>query len=100
MWCSDLLYFQPSVVFRGLLTRIAVVNSEPIESKYRKKKLYGKNERKSNYKRIFTPIGDYSMESFKENLVDPTIGFYTSKDEVISGKRLKISHNNVSHTRR
>lgn len=85
---------------KSLLTRIAVVNSEPIATRFRRRRVYGRNERRSNYVRIFTPIGDYGMDSIKNNLVDPTIKKFDSKDHVIPSSELKFSNNNVSHTRR
>jgi len=91
----DLTKFEES-----LLTRIAMVNSEPTAKKYREKKVYGRNERRSNYKRIFTPIGDYGMDSYQKNLVDPTLERFQEINQNYSGAELKFSHNNVSHTRR
>ncbi|MBT7402928.1 DEAD/DEAH box helicase family protein [Candidatus Woesearchaeota archaeon] len=82
-----------------LYIRIAEVNGEPTKFTYKTKK-YGKKERKSDYKRIFTTLGDYSVESYKENLVLPTLKKFKTKIATLSMENIKINHNNVSHTRR
>lgn len=84
----------------SLLTRIAIVNSEPTDLQYRKPQIWGKNGRKSHYKRIFTPICDYAAESLRQKLIDPTITKFKSSNDVIPIALLKLSHNNVSHTKR
>lgn len=83
----------------GLILKIADVNKDPT-SFVAKTKLYGKKERKSNYKRIFRTLGDYSVESYKNSLVVPTIKLFSNPDQLIEVSKLKINHNNVSHTYR
>lgn len=82
-----------------LYLRIAEINGEPTRFTYKTKK-YGKKERKSDYKRIFKTLGDYSVESYKKNLVLPTIKKFESKDDTLTMDKIKINHNNVSHTER
>lgn len=82
-----------------LYLRIAEVNADPTKFGY-KTKTYGKTERRSSYKRIFKTLGDYSVESYKKNLVIPTIEKFKSKDQAVSMNEIKINHNNVSHTER
>lgn len=91
--------FDISKFGEGLCLRIAEVNSEPTRYGY-KTKTYGKTERKSHYKRVFITIGDYSFESYRDNLVLPTMDKFRNKDEVLEMEKIKINHNNVSHTRR
>ncbi len=85
-----------------LYIKIAEVNKEPTKTLPKKK--YGKKERKSNYKRIFKTIGDYSTNSFKNNLVEPTLVKFNDisttliKDELTIYKNNKPNHNNISHT--
>lgn len=82
-----------------LQIKIADVNGEPTQYTYKTKK-YGVKERKSDYKRIFKTLGDYSVSSYKENLVMPTIEKFSTTNDKKSSKELKINHNNISHTRR
>ena len=56
--------------------------------------------RKSQMKRMFVSIGDYTLEAFKDNLIMPTLEKYTNPEAEIEGADLKINHNNVSHTAR
>ncbi|MFH1825051.1 MAG: DEAD/DEAH box helicase family protein [Candidatus Firestonebacteria bacterium] len=84
---------------KKLYLRIAEVNRNPTHFDYKTRK-YGKTERKSEYKRIFKTLGDYSVESYKNNLVMPTIRKFQSKDQTLSTAKLKINHNNISHTER
>jgi len=83
-----------------LLTRVAIVNSEASTSKNARRKIYGRKERKSTYNRIFRTFGDYSFESFQNSLIDPTIQKFTGLNETIKISKLRVNHNNVSHTRR
>jgi len=80
-----------------LYLRIAEVNGDPTRYTYKTKK-YGKKERKSDYKRIFKTLGDYSVLAYKNNLVLPTINKFRSKDDSLSMFKIKTNHNNVSHT--
>lgn len=85
---------------QSLLTRIATVNGEPTEKRYRLPKSYGRNERNSNYKRVFKPIADYSIQSLQKSLVDPTMKYFESANQHKHMSEIKFSHNNVSHTER
>lgn len=80
-----------------LYLRIAEVNCEPTSFEVKTRK-YGRQERKSDYKRIFKTLGDMSAENYKTNLVDPTLKKFTKSS--MSMDELKINHNNVSHTER
>jgi superfamily II DNA or RNA helicase len=82
-----------------LFLLISQVNGEPTRYSY-KTKIYGKTERKSHLKRIFITIGDYSYESYRDNLVFPTLRKFKEKEQVLPIDKIKINHNNVSHTRR
>lgn len=80
-----------------LYVQIAIVNAN--STNFRKKQNYGKGERKTIHARIFKTIGDFSHDSFIKNLVDPTIDIYRqSGKNILSGKEIKVNHNNVSHT--
>lgn len=82
-----------------LYLRIAKVNGEPTRIIPEKIK-YGKKERKSEIKRIFKTLGDYAVRSYHKNLVAPTLKKFTNKNQEVSKTKLKISHNNISHTER
>ena len=61
--------------------------------------VFGKGERKTGHSRIFKTIGDFSFESFMNNLVDPTIDIFKRQGKnILPGTELKVNHNNVSHT--
>lgn len=60
----------------------------------------GKNQRGSEYKRIFKSIGDYNREKFKESLVDPTIDRYSDQNSVLKRTEIIVNNNNVSHCAR
>ena len=83
----------------GLFLKIAEVNGEPTRF-IRKTKKYEEKARKSEYKRIFKTLGDYAVESYKENLVFPTLKKFTNEYSLLSMNQIKINHNNVSHTKR
>ena len=83
---------------KNLFTRIAIINCEPTSKKFRQRKIYGKKDRISSHSRLFRTIGDYSFESFKNNLIFPTLEKFSEVDEILAYKKLKINHNNVSHT--
>jgi len=82
-----------------LYLRIAEVNGDP-KTIYSNSKTYGKKERKSEYKRIFKTLSDYSYQSYKDNLVEPTIRKFRSVDSTLPIDELQINHNNISHTER
>lgn len=79
--------------------KIAEVNGDPNTYSYKTIK-YGRKERKSNFKRNFKTLGDYSFESYKNNLVDPTINKFDRFDSTLQNSDLKTNNNNVSHTLR
>ncbi len=82
-----------------LYLKIAEVNGDPTRHDYKTKK-YDTKERKSSYRRIFKTLGDYSVESYKNNLVVPTIKKFKTKSNILSMENIKINNNNVSHTER
>lgn len=84
----------------SLYLKVADVNKNPSSEKFKEARIYGKKERKSDTKRIFKTLGDYSFESYFKSLVIPTIRKFVSTDEIIDSKDLKINNNNVSHTKR
>ena len=57
-------------------------------------------QRKSNYRKVFKALGDYSFDSYINNLVTPTLDKFESLDDQVSPTDLKIVNNNVSHTQR
>lgn len=83
-----------------LYLKIATVNANPTNVLYEPTIKYGKNERKSGYKRIFKTLGDYSVDSYFNSLVQPTIDKYKPSKPTITNKEAKINNNNVSHTLR
>lgn len=91
--------FNISEFKENLYLKIAEVNADPTQHGYRTKK-YGRKERKSSYKRIFKTLGDYSVDTYKQNLVDPTIKKFRSGVEEFTSNELSINNNNISHTGR
>ena len=90
----DLKKFEES-----LLVNIATVNKDPM--RFAQAHFYGKLERKTSQKRIFTTIADYSFKSLFENLADPTLKkFDGCENSILTIDTLQINHNNVSHTQR
>ena len=83
-----------------LYLKIATVNANPTSLDFAQTKKYGKRERKSGYKRIFKTLGDYSVDTYFRNLVEPTIEKYRPSIATITNVEAKINNNNVSHTLR
>ncbi|MFW9890091.1 MAG: DEAD/DEAH box helicase family protein, partial [Candidatus Thorarchaeota archaeon] len=83
----------------GINLRIAIVNANPEGTKLGFSFL-GKGERKSEYKPIFSILGDYNPEVYWAKLVAPTLARFSSVSLEIPRSDLKINHNNVSHTER
>ena len=54
--------------------------------------------RRSGFRKDFKALGDYSVDSYVGNLVNPTIEKFVDSDSVVSPTNLKIVNNNVSHT--
>ena len=91
--------FDVKVFEDKLFLQIAKVNGEPTTYDYKTKK-YGEKERRSQYTRIFKTLGDYSISSYKDNLVLPTIKKFRNQNSVLTMDEIKINNNNVSHTER
>lgn len=83
---------------KKLYLKIAEVNANPTILKGSAMKIYGKKERRSDYKRVFKTLGDYGYKTYEKNLVMPTISKFKTKDDLLSIEDLKVNHNNVSHT--
>jgi superfamily II DNA or RNA helicase len=84
----------------NLYLKIADVNKNPSSETFKVAKVYGKKERKSSQKRIFKTLGDYSIDSYYKNLVNPTIELYKGTSNSLDISKIKINNNNVSHTKR
>lgn len=56
--------------------------------------------RRSDYRKVFKALGDYSFTSYIDNLVNPTIEKFDSINDAVNPRVLKIVNNNVSHTQR
>jgi len=91
--------FEPKKFEEKLYLKIAEANAEPTTFKFKTKK-YGTQERKSYHKRIFKTLGDYSVESYKNSLVNPTMKEFGTLDSELTMNEIKINNNNVSHTER
>ena len=53
--------------------------------------------RKSEMKRVFVSIGDYTLDAYLESLVMPTLEKFTDIEAEMEGNDIKCNHNNVSH---
>jgi superfamily II DNA or RNA helicase len=54
--------------------------------------------RKSEMKRVFVSIGDYTLDAYKDSLVMPTLRKFPSEDTKVDIDTIKCNHNNVSHS--
>ncbi|NFN85902.1 DEAD/DEAH box helicase [Clostridium sporogenes] len=82
----------------SLELRIAEINKNPIQTGINTTDWSEAKARKSDVKRVFVSIGDYTLEAYKDSLVMPTLKLFSSLDEKLEGNKLKINHNNVSHS--
>lgn len=53
--------------------------------------------RKSEMKRVFVSIGDYTLDAYLDSLVMPTLEKFTNTDAEMDSNDIKCNHNNVSH---
>jgi superfamily II DNA or RNA helicase len=83
----------------SLYLKIADVNRNPIQIAL-KTKSHTKDARKSKVKRVFRTLGDYTVESYKNSLVLPTLAKFINEADKLTNAELKVDHNNVSHTER
>lgn len=83
----------------SLYLKIADVNRNPTQA-VPKAKPHKKDARKSKVKRVFRTLGDYTVESYKNSLVIPTLAKFTNELDGLTNAELKVDHNNVSHTER
>lgn len=82
----------------SLILRIAEVNKNPSESKTTS--IWTETApkaRKSEMKRVFVSIGDYTLDTYLDSLVMPTLEKFTDINAEMDGADLKVNHNNVSH---
>jgi len=91
--------FEPKKFEEKLHLKIAEANAEPTTFKVKTKK-YGAKERKSYHERVFKTLGDYSVESYRSSLVDPTMKKFGTLESKLKMNQIKINNNNVSHTAR
>lgn len=52
---------------------------------------------KSEMKRVFVSIGDYTLDAYLDSLVMPTLEKFTDTEAEMEGSNIKCNHNNVSH---
>lgn len=83
-----------------LYLKIADINKNPSSEKFKESKVYGKKERKSSQKRIFKTLGDYKVDTYYSNLVNPTLNLFKGNSVALDISKIKINNNNVSHTKR
>ncbi len=82
----------------SLTLRIAEVNKNPSETNA--PNIWTESvakARKSEMKRVFVSIGDYTLDAYLDSLVIPTLEKFTDIHSEMSGTDLKVNHNNVSH---
>lgn len=101
---SDKILFMPYskmniTDFENSLTlRIAEVNKNP--SEINAPAIWTentRNARKSEMKRVFVSIGDYTLDAYLDSLVMPTLKKFTDFDAEMYADDIKFNHNNVSH---
>ncbi len=82
----------------SLTLRIAEVNKNPSKSNVPNTWTEtAPKARKSDMKRVFVSIGDYTLDAYLDSLVMPTLKKFPSDNAEMDGKDIKINHNNVSH---
>ncbi|MEG0962858.1 MAG: DEAD/DEAH box helicase family protein [Lachnospiraceae bacterium] len=82
----------------SLTLRIAEVNKNPTDTNA--PSIWTESApkaRKSDMKRVFVSIGDYTLSAYIDSLVMPTLEKFTTIDAEMDGIDLKCNHNNVSH---
>lgn len=87
----------------SLSIKIATYNKDVDTDKPPAEYWQERNARKSDMKRVFVSIGDYTLDKYKESLIEPTLTKFIENnalDSALSGKEIKINNNNVSHSRR
>lgn len=88
---------------QSLSLRVAQI-SEHIDSASKNNVVWEeKDARKSNVKRKLVSMGDYSMKSYEEKLIIPTLEKFINDGEIIPRKtesEIRFNNNNRSHTRR
>ena len=90
-------HFDLSEFTKQIHLRIAEVNSEPKLHDRDKKAV---TSRRSSFQTLFKPLGDYGYQSYRDNLVLPTVTRYVNEEDVLTHSDIQINHNNVSHTLR
>ncbi len=75
--------------------RIAQVNKEP--NTLTKEFVVGSSLRTSGTKRVFRTVGDYTVDSYYNTLIAPTLQKYSSPDIGLTRQSLSPGHNHVSH---
>jgi len=76
--------------------RIARINREPSIGFREEREVV----RRSSFTKSFMPFGDYSHETYLNQLVSPTIKKFEGENDELSPNEIKINHNNISHTLR
>jgi hypothetical protein len=87
----------------SLNIKIATYNKDVGKDKLPTEFWQEKNARKSQMKRVFVSIGDYTLDKYKESLIEPTLSKFIELNKLgdsLTGKDLKVNNNNVSHSRR
>lgn len=82
----------------SLTLRIAEVNKNPSETNT--PSIWTETApkaRKSEVKRVFVSIGDYTLDAYLDSLVMPTLKKFTSPDVEMNSSDIKYNNNNVSH---
>ncbi|MFT4803934.1 MAG: putative helicase [Psychroserpens sp.] len=84
--------------------RIATINARSHSSQYEQLKVYGKNDRKASVKAIFKAIASMGTDTFKTNLVEPTLEklkeLSVKVNDEVNSKQITINNNNKSHCKR
>lgn len=83
----------------SLTLRIAEVNKNPSAANTSNIWIESTpNTRKSEMKRVFVSIGDYTLDAYLDSLIMPTLEKFTSANAEMTGNDLVCNHNNVSHS--
>jgi len=75
--------------------RIARINREPTTNEVIREVI-----RRSKHQKTFMPFGDYGFDTYLNQLVTPTIEKFENENIELPTEKIKVNHNNVSHTLR
>ncbi|MFZ1720561.1 MAG: DEAD/DEAH box helicase family protein [Candidatus Moraniibacteriota bacterium] len=81
---------------KEVVLRILGANSEPTN----REEDEDFKVRRSSFRKLMKPIGDYRYETMFRELAIPTVGMFTNEDSIMKAADIRFQANNVSHSER